>query len=58
VRAFLAADTIRSIADQAPEAALRDTFLAWTLDLAALRDLSDCAESDRQTGLDMGARPD
>jgi tetratricopeptide (TPR) repeat protein len=39
VLASLAADTIRSIADGAPEAALRDTFLSWTPVQAALADL-------------------
>jgi tetratricopeptide (TPR) repeat protein len=37
--AALAADTIRSIADRAPEAALRGTFLAWTPVQTALEDL-------------------
>ena len=39
VLASLAADTIRSIAGRAPEAALRDTFLSWTPVQAALADL-------------------
>ena len=39
VVAALAADTIRSIAERAPEAALRDTFLAWRPVQAALEDL-------------------
>jgi hypothetical protein len=37
--AALAADTIRSIAERAPEAALRDTFLAWRPVQTALEDL-------------------
>jgi tetratricopeptide (TPR) repeat protein len=37
--AALAADTIRSIADRAPEAALRETFLAWSPVRTALEDL-------------------
>jgi tetratricopeptide (TPR) repeat protein len=37
--AVLADETIRSIADRAPEAALRGTFLAWTPVQAALEDL-------------------
>ena len=37
--AALAAGTIRSIADRAPEAALRETFLAWTPVQTALEDL-------------------
>jgi class 3 adenylate cyclase/tetratricopeptide (TPR) repeat protein len=35
----LAADTIRSIAERAPEAALRETFLAWRPVQTALEDL-------------------
>ncbi len=37
--ATLAAETIRLIADQAPEAALRETFLAWRPVQTALEDL-------------------
>jgi len=37
--AALAADTIRSIADRAPEAALRESFLAWTPVQEAIEDL-------------------
>ena len=37
--AALAADTIRSIADRAPEATLRGTFLGWTPVQTALEDL-------------------
>ena len=37
--ATLAAETIRSIADRAPEASLRETFLAWTPVQTALEDL-------------------
>jgi tetratricopeptide (TPR) repeat protein len=37
--AALAAETIRSIADRAPEATLRGTFLAWTPVQTALEDL-------------------
>jgi class 3 adenylate cyclase/tetratricopeptide (TPR) repeat protein len=37
--AVLAADTIRSIAERAPEAALRESFLAWTPVQEALEDL-------------------
>ena len=39
ILAALAADTIRSIADRAPEAALQASFLAWTPVQAALEDL-------------------
>ena len=37
--AALAADTIRSIADRAPEAGLRESFLAWTPVQTALEDI-------------------
>ncbi len=37
--AALATETIRSVADRAPEAGLRETFLAWTPVQAALEDL-------------------
>jgi len=37
--AALAAETIRSIADRAPEAGLRETFLAWTPVQTAPEDL-------------------
>jgi len=38
VVAVLAADTIRSVAERAPEPALRDTFLGWAPVCAALED--------------------
>jgi class 3 adenylate cyclase/tetratricopeptide (TPR) repeat protein len=39
ILAALAADTIRSIAERAPETALRESFLAWTPVQTALEDL-------------------